>query len=180
TMTFDGDMAVDTVVIHPVPVPELFARGLSATRMIRVALAFDPPVRRLRREYLAGAMQLDLYRAIDIDDLIDIVSRQDPDNPRPPIKDRRRVSRLKPGVDSYRSTTLQLRTWEARQLDLNDGETYLLAIMHRAQIWARGTEYQRQKYAVAVTVEDEARTDIDLFALVTQRVELPARVRVRV
>jgi len=179
TMTFDGDMAVDTVVVHPIPIPELFAQGRSATRTVQVALAFDPPVRRQRREYLARAMQLDLYRAIDIDDLVDIVSRQDPDDPNPPIRDRRRVTRLRPGVDSFRSSTLQLRTWEARQLDVNDGETYLLAVTHRTQTWARNTDYERQKYALAVTIADEARTDINLFALVTERIELPARVRVR-
>jgi hypothetical protein len=124
-------------------------------------------------------MQLDLYRAIDIDDLVDIVSRQDPDDPNPPIRDRRRVSHLKLGVDSFRSSTLQLRTWQARQLDLNDGETYLLAVTHRTQTWARNTDYERQKYALAVTVADEARTDVDLFALITERIRLPAQVRVR-
>ncbi|MBV9381061.1 MAG: S8 family serine peptidase [Streptosporangiaceae bacterium] len=77
TMIFDGDMAVDIVVIHPIPVVEPFARGRRAGRIIQISLAFDPPVRRRRREYLAGAMQLDLYRSIDIDDLADIVSRQD-------------------------------------------------------------------------------------------------------
>jgi hypothetical protein len=178
-MTFDGEMDVDTVVIHPIPVPERFAQGRRASRIIQVALAFDPPVRRRRREYLAGSMQLDLYRAIDIDDLVDIVSRQDPADPSPPIKDRRRVSNLKPGVDSFRSSTLHLRTWVARQLDLNDGETYLLAVTHRTQTWARNTDYQRQRYALAVTVADEARTDIDLFALITERIEVPARARVR-
>ena len=84
-------------------------------------LAFDPPVRRQRREYLVGAMQL----------------------------------------------------------DVNDGETYLLAVTHRTQTWARNTDYERQKYALAVTIADEARTDINLFALVAERIELPARVRVR-
>lgn len=177
-MTFDGEMAVDTVVIHPIPVPERFAQGRRASRIIQAALAFDPPVRRQRREYLAGAMQLDLYRAIDIDDLVDIVSRQDPDDPNPPITDRRRVKNLKPGIDRLRSSTLQLRTWEARHLDLNDGDTYLLAVTHRTQTWARNTDYQSQKYALAVTVADEARADIDLFALITERIELPARARV--
>lgn len=180
TMIFDGDMAVDTVAIHPVPMPEEFARGRSATRRITVTLAFDPPVRRQRREYLAANMQLDLYRSIDIEDLIDVVTRQARGDERPPIGDRRRVSKLKPGVDSFRSATLQVRGWEARQLDLNDGETYLLAITHRTQTWARGTDYDRQKYAVTVTIEDQARSDIDLYSLVTQRVDIPVRARVRI
>jgi hypothetical protein len=124
-------------------------------------------------------MQLDLYRSIDIDDLADIVSRQDPADPNPPITDRRRVARLKPGPDSFRSSTLQLRTWQARQLDLNDGETYLLAVTHRTQTWARDTDYERQNYALAVTVADEERTGIDLYALITERIQVPAQVRIR-
>jgi len=180
TMIFDGDMAVDTVVIHPIPVPEPFTQGRSATRIIQVTLAFDPPVRRRRREYLAGAMQVDLYRSIDIDDLADIVSRQDPADQKPPIGDRRRVARLQPGPDSFRSSTLQLRTWQARQLDPNDDEIYLLAITHRTQTWARNTDYERQKYALTVTVADEARTDINLYALVTEQIRLRAQIRVRV
>ena len=122
-MIFDGDMAVDTVAIHPVPMPEEFARGRSITRRISVALAFDPPMRRQRPEYLAANMQLDLYRAIDVEDLIDVVTRQASGDERPPINDRRRVSKLRPGVDSFRSATLEARAWDARQLDLNDGET---------------------------------------------------------
>jgi hypothetical protein len=179
TMLFDGDMGVDTVVIHPIPMPEPFTQGRRAERTIKVALAFDPPVRRRRREYLAGTMQLDLYRSIDIDDLADIVSRQDVADQRPPIRDRRRVSHLKPGPDSFRSSTLQVRTWQARQLDPNDGETYFLAVTHKTQTWARNADYERQKYAIAVTVADEARTDINLYALISERLELPAQVRVR-
>jgi hypothetical protein len=178
-MLFDGDMGVDTVVIHPIPMPEPFTQGRRAERTIKVALAFDPPVRRRRREYLAGTMQLDLYRSIDIDDLADIVSRQDVADQRPPIRDRRRVSHLKPGPDSFRSSTLQVRTWQARQLDPNDGETYFLAVTHKTQTWARNADYERQKYAIAVTVADEARTDINLYALISERLELPAQVRVR-
>lgn len=179
TMTFDGDMVVDTVVIHPVPVPEAFAKGRSSTRTIRVALAFDPPVRRQRREYLAGAMQLDLYRSIDIDDLAEILSRQDPEAPNPLISDRRRVKHLQPGIEGLRSSTLQVRSWEATQLNPDDGETYLLAVIHKTPAWARNADYQRQKYALAVTIADEARADLDLYALVAAQIRQPARIRVR-
>lgn len=47
-MTFDGTIAADTVVIHPVAIPEEFVRG-GSSRSITVALAFDPEVRRTRR-----------------------------------------------------------------------------------------------------------------------------------
>lgn len=179
TMTFDGEMAVDTVIIHPIPVPEPFAQGASVTRTLQVALAFDPPVRRQRREYLAGAMQLDLYRAIDIEDLAEILCRQDPDAPNPLVNDRRHVQSLEPGVASLRSSTLQLRTWRPRRLNVDDGQSYLLAVTHRRQTWARGADYDHQKYALAVTIAEEARMNLDLYALVTQQIEVSARVRVR-
>jgi hypothetical protein len=54
-------------------------------------------------------MQLDLYRAIDIDDVVDIVSRQDPDDPNPPIRDRRRITRLRPGVRDRQSRSCGLK-----------------------------------------------------------------------
>ncbi|HEY1698807.1 MAG TPA: S8 family peptidase [Trebonia sp.] len=180
TMTFDGDMVTDTAVIHAIPVPEQFARGRSATRTIQVALAYDPPVRRQRREYLAGTMQMDLYRATDIEDLAETVARQDPDARIPQINGRRRVSHLKPGIDSLRSSTLQVRTWKATTLDVDDGDTYLLAITHKVQTWARNTDYTRQPYALAVTIADEGRTDLDLYTLVTEQLKQTVRVQTRI
>ena len=179
-MTFDGDMAVDTAVIHPVPMPGLFVRGKSDTRRIQVALAFDPPVRRQRREYLAGRVQMDLYRAIDIDDLAEIVTKQDPNDPNSSIKDRRKVKELYPGVDSLRSGTLQVRVWESRRPNIDDGDVYFLVVTHAAQPWARDRDdYQRQRYALAVTLEDQGRLDLDLYNLVTQQVRVPARIKLR-
>jgi len=179
TMTFDGNMAVDTVVIHPLPVPPAFATGKSATRRIAVSLAFDPPVRRQRREYLAGTMQVDLYRAIDADELAEIVARQGPDDPQPVIKDRRRVGKLEPGVDSSRYATLQTRVWTPKLLKVDDGDTYFLAVTHRSQTWARNSDYEHQRYAVVVTLEDQSLVDVDLYASVTQQVRTAVRARIR-
>lgn len=179
TMTYDGSLAVDTVATHPVPVPRLFASGHSTSRCIRLALAFDPPVRRQRREYLASTMQADLYRAMDLDDLTGILERQDPEDPRALIDDRRRPT-LVPGVNAHKSSTLLLRTWQPRRLNVDDGDTYYVAVTHRSQTWARDREdYREQRYALAVTLEDEERVDLDLHALVRRQVRLPARLRIR-
>lgn len=179
TMTYDGDMAVDTVVIHPLPVPSAFATGKSLSRRIAVSLAFDPPVRRQRREYLAGSMQLDLYRAVDADELAEIVSKQDPDDPNPLINDRRRISKLQPGVDSVRSGTLQTRAWTPKLLKVDDGDTYFLVVTHRSQTWARSGDYSRQRYALAVTLEEHSLVALDLYASVTQQVRAAVRARIR-
>ena len=179
TMTFDGAMAVDSIAIHPVPVPEAFAARTSKTRRVEAVLAFDPPVRRQRREYLAGTMQLDLYRNVDPDELAEILGRQDEDAV-DLIKDRRRV-KLLPSVTQVRPSTLHVRRWSPQRLDVNDGDVYHLVVTHRTQVWARERfDYDRQRYALAVTLQDEARVDLDLYAQVTQQVRVPARVRLRV
>jgi Subtilase family len=179
TMIYDGAMSVDTVAIHPLPMPRSFAEGYSTSRLIKIAMAFDPPVRRQRREYIAGSMQIDLYRAIDVDQLAKIMERQSKNDSRPPIDDRRRPD-LIPGTNSHKSTTLLVRTWEPRKMNLDDGDTYYVVIVHRAQTWARERiDYQEQRYAIAAVLEDEGRIGIDLYTLVEQQVRVPARVRIQ-
>lgn len=179
TMTYDGAMPVDRVQIHPLPVPEEFRRGSRRDRVISIALGFDPPVRRQRREYLAGTMKFDLYRDIDPDELAEILQRQDPDDPSDMIDDRRRLN-LQPGVNTFTHSTLQLRSWVGRNSFVNDEETFLIAVTHKAQTWARNDpSYQHQNYAIAATLEDRELVTADLHQLLRQKLRVPTRVRLR-
>lgn len=179
TMTFDGSMPVDTVQIHPVPVPDEFRSGAKRDRMITVSLAFDPPVRRQRREYLAGTMKFEVYRDIDPDELAAILQRQDPDDPSDPIKDRRKLG-FQPGVNTFTHSTLQLRGWVGKQSFPNDSDTFYIAVTHKAQTWARNNpEYEQQDYALAVTLEDRELATANLHQILRQKLRVPTRVRLR-
>ena len=179
TMTFDGSLFVDTVQIHPVPVPDEFRSGSKRDRSITVALAFDPPVRRQRREYLAGTMKFEVYRDIDPDELALILQRQDPDDPSEPISDRRKLN-FQPGVNTFTHGTLQLRGWVGKQSFPNDADTFYIAVTHKAQTWARNNpEYEHQDYALAVTLEDRDLVTANLHQILRSRLRLPTRVRLR-
>jgi len=179
TMTYDGSMPVDTVQIHPLPIPDVFRRGSRRDRVISVALAFDPPVRRQRREYLAGTMKFDVYRDIDPEELADILQRQDRDDPSELIRDRRKLN-LQPGVNTFTHSTLQLRSWVGRNSFVNDEETFLIAVTHKAQTWARkDSGYERQTYALAATLEDRELATADLHQILRQQLRVPTRVRLR-
>lgn len=179
TMTYDGSMPVDTVQIHPVPIPEEFRRGSRRDRVISVALAFDPPVRRQRREYLAGTMKFEVYRDIDPDELAEILQRQDPDDPSDLINDRRKLN-LQPGVNTFTQSTLQMRAWVGRNSFVNDDETFLIAVTHKAQTWARNDPtYVSQNYALAATLEDRELATADLHQILRQQLRVPTRVRLR-
>jgi hypothetical protein len=183
-MTFDGEIQCDSALIHPVPIPEAFARG-RADRTIAIGLAYDPPVRRQRREYLAGRIKLDLFRNIDLDQLRELMGRQNPDDRQELPGDRRRIQqRLRPTGNLVLGSTLQVRRWEvpgARSLDPDDGDTYHVVLTHVREPWADrlADEYTTQGYAVAVELWDRDRVDVDLYNLVQSQVRVPARLRVR-
>lgn len=179
-MTYEGSMASDTVQIHPLPIPELFRRGSGAQRTITVAAAFDPPVRRQRREYLAASLKVDIYRNIDLADLVEILRKQDPNDPNDSVRDRRRRLPLLPGSNSFTNSAVQVRQWTATNSFVNDDETFHLVLTHTAQTWARDNSgYISQPYAVAVCLEDQALVQASLYQLLTQQVQVPARLRVR-
>lgn len=179
TMTYDGSLPVDTVQIHPLPIPEAFRRGSRRDRVISIALAFDPPVRRQRREYLAGTMKFDVYRDIDPDELAEILQRQDRDDPSDLVKDRRKLD-FQPGVNTLTHSTLQVRSWVGRNSFVNDDETFLIAVTHKAQTWARNDpDYGTQRYALAASLEDRDLATADLHQILRQQLRVPNRVRLR-
>ena len=174
-MTFDGEIEADTSVIHPIPIPEEFALGKS-DRTIAIALAYDPPTRRFRREYLASRMKVDLYRLFDLDELKAIMARQPIDGDRLKLpSNRRRIKSLKPSSEAVLHSTLQVRRWHASaatSLDPNDGQTYHLVVTHMRTPWAELAEpgYDRQRYALAVELEDRGRQQINILDRLRDRV----------
>jgi hypothetical protein len=124
----DYAMATDTVAIHPLPIPEAF-HTVRAARSIKVALAFDPPVRRTRREYLAGEMSFDLLRASSLEEVRSWYRKQDPEEPLKLPGDRRRL-KLEPGTETMSNSTLAVRGVRRRLFGADDGDTYYIAVTH--------------------------------------------------
>jgi subtilisin family serine protease len=171
-MYFDGEMEADTVAIHPVPVPEAFARGRSQRR-ISVALAFDPPVRRQRREYLAAEMSFDFLRNVEPEEIARRYQRQG-DERVDLWTDRHRL-KLQPGPTRTSKSTLQVRRIFPKELRVDDGDIYYLAVKHKPAPWASGG---RQSYAVVVEIVDEDRQQLDIYSQVRQQVQPRTRIRV--
>jgi len=172
-MTYEGTISADTAAIHPVPIPLEFTKGRTE-RTVTVALAFDPEVRRTRREYLSSHMVFDLVRAVSEDEAREIWKRQPTDRSErlDMPKDRRRID-LQPGVQTGQGSTLQVRSFRTRELNEDDGDTYYLIVTHIGMPWKK----QDERYALVVTLEDEEREDIDLYASLAIR--LSPRIRLR-
>jgi hypothetical protein len=178
-LVFEGSIDVDGAVVHSIPVPEAFAQGRSSRR-IRIAIAYDPPVRRQRREYLAGRLSADLVRNMSLKEIDEVFGAQDDGQVTPLPADRRRPT-LRPGTSSFAKSTLQVREWRRQQLNVDDGDEYHVVVTHRRAPWSDRLRepYDRQDYALAVEMVDEGRVDLDLHELVRARLAVSTPLLVR-
>lgn len=182
-LVFDGEIDSDGVHIHPVPLPRDFVEA-STRRSLRIAYAFDPPVRRQRREYIAGKMKVELVHGLDQNAIAEIYGpqpswqarRADPSLERHALPPRNNRYTLKPGPTRTLGSTVAVQ--QLRRATIPD-EQHWLVITHQCEDWARSSRfgYDHQRYAVVVELMDEERPGLDLYA--AARAELAARARLR-
>lgn len=171
------EMDTGTAAAIPLPIPERFATGASH-RIFRVALAFDPPVKRSRRDYLAGRMEFDFIRNHPLDELKNIF------RPQPTEAELESDSQLKrwekpkgpkirppmePNLTTLKSNTLVVRTFERPENGWEpDDHDYHLVVTHIRSQWSetQQREYPRQRFAVAIQLIDVGRQDLPLHDLV--------------
>jgi hypothetical protein len=60
------------------------------------------------------------------------------------------------------------------ELDPDDGDEYFLAVPHSRAPWSALSEYQTQKYGLAVEITDEGRVDLPLYDLVAAKLRARA------
>jgi hypothetical protein len=183
TLVAQGRIAIDSFHLYEVPVVDEF-RGAQGSKRIVVALAFDPPVRRRRAEYLGVEMNAILIRGKPVEEIVDAyraVTREE----RNAARQEERIlpaafqapfkCPLEPGPTVLSTSTLQRSEWTFRREGRDYGDSlYLLVRAERN--WAPA-EITHQDFGLAVALEaDEPR----LYNLVRQRVHVRIQQRARV
>lgn len=182
--TFEGAMATNSHAVLEIPIPELFVRGHSA-REISIALAFDPPVRRSRKDYIAGNMEFAFIQREDLPAIKAAFAKQPPRNERDEKTDQVFVEAIQgralvPPKTTFLSDTLIRRSFYSSSggWDPNDDD-YFLVITHEHSRWtpSQKNRYKEQSFAVAVEIRDHDRLDLDLYAEAQARLQERARSR---
>jgi len=168
----DDSIGLDRFFVYEIPVPEEFV-NTAGERYIQVTLAFDPPTRHTRVDYMGTRMSFRLVRGATLDEVVEHYRRRAEDEgPIPEMPDRYNCA-LSPGPNFRDRGTLQRAKFTMRQNPRGDyGETYLLVVRCERR-WS-GDEDAPQRFAVVVEL-GHARVD-QLYARIRDRV----RVRVRV
>ncbi len=186
-LTFQGEMKTNSRVIHRLPIPEEFAASGAYERHFRVALAFDPPVRRSRKDYIAGKMHFEFVRSHSLEEVIAIYEAQPTqeelaENPalkKLDLPAGRARPEMSPSRTKLSTNTLIRRDFKGAWLP--DDEHYFLVVFHDHSPWTPGQKnaYETQNYSLGIEMLDSSRSDLDLHSLVEAQLRLEGRQRGR-
>ncbi|MBU2357919.1 MAG: S8 family peptidase [Alphaproteobacteria bacterium] len=161
----DDQLEVDKFAIYRVPIPAEFQTG--GKRTIRVSLAYDPPVRRTRAEYVGTKMDFRLIRGCPAEEVSNhFRSYIGEDGGHIEMPDRYNC-KLLPGPNHRAGNTLQTAEVSYTRETLDYGDQYFL-VVRCAGGWAVGEA--RQRFAGVVELEHQA--GVQLYARLRPRVRV--------
>ena len=180
TLVAEDTLGEDQLHLYRLPVPQAFldARG---SRGITVALAFDPPVRASRRQYLARTMWVELLHGLTTAQVAAFRARRPQGTLVPEIPSGAKLA-LRPTKSMVEWSTLQVCqiSWSQRPtLRPEQGEEEpMLHVLVGCQKRFPTDAEPVQGYGLVVTVWHEL-AHVDLYQALRSRVRVPAR-RVRI
>ena len=176
-----GSIRIDSFLIYEVFVPMEF-QSLRTKRSVTVSLAFDPPVRARRAEYLGVHMWSGLIRGKTLADVVEAY-RAETSEERAAIRDQQRERNgaysppfrcdLTPGARALETSTLQKSAFKMKHATSYPENWYLVVRADRT--WAP-LDIINQDFAVTVTLEAD---EPQLFALLQQRLTARQQQRLR-
>ena len=175
TLITQGKIAIDTLILYEVPIPDVLRNAPGKKRII-ASLAFDPPVRRRRAEYLGVGMRMNLFRGKTPDEIVAAyrsVTRDEREDAPGALRAPHQCELL-PRSRVVETSTLQRREWAFSRTADNYGDTYYLMIQARRN-WAP-PEVMVQDFGLAVSILADAP---QLYHQVQQRVRIRERLRRR-
>jgi hypothetical protein len=161
------ELATDQFALYRVPLPKEF-QTTNGTRHIRVSLAFDPPVRHTRLEYLGLRLNYHLIRGMTPDAIFEHFRHRTKDEEAFEKLVGSAKCPLDPSRDLRGTSTLQKSAMTMQRNVDHYGDEYYLAVFAERR-WA-GEEITHQQFAIAVELEHEAQINIHQ----PLRVRLPA------
>lgn len=166
--------------LYAVPVPANFANG-SGRRGVSVALAFDPPVRASRREYLARTMWVEVLKGLTIDEVRNFRTRHTGQGSAPSLPQSKLLD-MRPTKTDVQWSTLQVRRKEwsrFRGLPVAAGATEpVLHVLVGCQGRFAHGEGAGQRYGLAIRFW-HGDAEVEIYQQLQARVRTRARQVVR-
>ncbi len=164
----EDELAIDHFAVYEIPIPVDFQQT-PGRRTVKVSLAFDPPVRHTRTDYMGIGMSFRLIRGCHAEEVFEHYRRRNvATEGAVPEMAPRYACKLEPGPQVREKATLQ-RASVTFQRDVSHyGDHYHLVVRCESG-WARDL-VQSQRFAVVVEISHEQ--DIRLYQQIRVRVQV--------
>ncbi|HEV2325232.1 MAG TPA: S8 family peptidase [Terracidiphilus sp.] len=165
----DSEIRMDHFFIYEIPIPAEFS-ATRGPRHIRVTLAYDPPTRHTRAQYLGVEMSFRMVRGRTLEEVVEHYRRRDREQEGPvPEQPARHDCKFERGPATRECGTVQSAVFSIRQNPRPEyGETYYLVVRCERRWFA--DDLATQRFAVVVELEHSA--DIRLYERVRERVRV--------
>lgn len=163
----EDEIEIDHFAIFEVPIPRDF-QTRKGDREIRVSLAFDPPVRHTRVDYVGTTMGWRLLRGSTEQEVRDRFRKWEKEEGTPPDFEGKYVCSTTPGPEMREHGTLQVGTYTGKADISVYGDRYFVAVWCLRR-WAPA-KLATQKFALAVQLRHENVTD--LYAVLRQPIKV--------
>lgn len=164
---------------YEVPVPEEFWSGGRRPREMTVALAYRPPVRTTRIDYRAVALSFKFLSAGSLDEVVRRFDAAVDKETTTEVKERSSSRRFSETVRSRSS--VQASTWTFTQPSgALRGRSWFVVVTRNDPPWGENLSSERERYALAVTLDDRRAQQLQLTPRLYTQVEARLRARARV
>ncbi|MEW6540803.1 MAG: S8 family peptidase [Bacillota bacterium] len=178
TLIAEDEIPLDHFHLYEIELPDEFVTR-SGRRSVRVTLAYDPPIRGTRKDYLANTMWFQIYRGLTADEIRNAMSLARGVGTQPRIS-QSNVVNARPPYTSLEWSTVQCAVYKSQSRrpfnyrpDPNGSVIWHLLVGCNSRF--AGNETGNQRYAIAVSLE-HSDAQIRLYQTVRQRVEQRIRI----
>lgn len=164
-------LKLDHFAVYEVPIPNDF-QTVKGAKEIKVALAFDPPTRHTRAEYLGVTMGWRLLRGTSQAEVFDRFRKWEAHEGKPPEFEKKFVCPADIGPTLRERGTLQAATYVGKADISAYGDKYFVAVWCSRR-WAPA-EIEEQRFAVSVQLRHQNVNNLYQTVKAPVRVELTA------
>lgn len=164
----EDELAYDYFAVYAVPIPSEY-QSEKGRRTIRVTLAFDPPVRHRRKDYLGTKMSFRLVRGCTDEFIFSHYRKRPKTEGAVPELPKKYDCDFDLGHTVRGSGTVQTGSAVFQRDVTKYGDTYYVVVRCEAG-WAATLEQQSQRFALVVELSHEA--EIQLYERVRTRVRV--------
>lgn len=166
----------DSHQFYELPLPESFLRSNRATRQLRVTLAYCPPVRTTRVDYVATKISYRLVKGRSLSEVQRHFNQALKKDVEKTIPDASPANREITSQEREKGT-VQSSVWKFRQLSPKD--KWFVVVTRQDKDWGTLLCKESEEYALVVTVSDRENQEVQLYTQIQARIREQARIRAR-